>query len=75
MPDKITKIVKLLNKNYNLTFYSREKPFRVLISVMLSQRTRDENTLIASKKLFSRFDTAKKILNADISEVKKLIKQ
>ena len=75
MPDKITKIVKLLEKDYNLTFYSREKPFKVLISVMLSQRTRDENTLIASKKLFSRFDTAKKLMNADISEVKKLIKQ
>ena len=47
----------------------------MLISVILSQRTRDENTLIASKKLFSRFDTAKKLANADISEVKKLIKQ
>ncbi len=75
MPDDITRIVKLLEKDYNLTFYSREKPFKVLISVILSQRTRDENTLIASKKLFSRFDTAKKLVNADISEVKKLIKQ
>jgi len=75
MPDKIIKIVKLLGKDYDLTFYSREKPFKVLISVILSQRTRDENTLIASKKLFSRFDTAKKLANADISEVKKLIKQ
>ncbi|MBU3942171.1 MAG: endonuclease III [Nanoarchaeota archaeon] len=75
MLNKIIKIVKLLEKDYNLTFYSREKPFKVLISVILSQRTRDENTLIASKKLFSRFDTAKKLVNADISEVKKLIKQ
>jgi len=75
MQNKILTIIKLLEKDYNLTFYSREKPFNVLISVMLSQRTRDENTLIASKKLFSRFDTAKKLANADISEVKKLIKQ
>ncbi len=75
MQDKIIKIVELLEKNYNLTFYSREKPFKVLISVILSQRTRDENTLIASKKLFSKFDTAKKLVNADISEVKKLIKK
>ncbi len=75
MLNKIIKIIELLEKDYNLTFYSREKPFKVLISVILSQRTRDENTLIASKKLFSRFDTAKKLANADISEVKKLIKQ
>ncbi len=75
MQDKIIKIIKLLEKDYDLTFYSRKKPFKVLISVILSQRTRDENTLIASKKLFSKFDTPKKLANADISEVKKLIKQ
>ena len=75
MQNKILTIIELLGKEHSLTFFSRQKPFKVLISVILSQRTRDENTLIASKKLFSRFDTAKKLANADISEVKKLIKQ
>ena len=75
MQNNLLKIIKLLEKDYPINFHSEKNPFNVLISTILSQRTRDENTLIASKKLFSRFDTAKKLVNADISEVKKLIKQ
>ncbi len=75
MQNKILKIIKLLEKDYSINFYSGKNPFNVLISTILSQRTRDENTLIASKKLFLKFDTAKKLANANIFEVKKLIKQ
>jgi endonuclease-3 len=70
----IKEIIKLLDKAYPLTFYSGDNPFKVLISVILSQRTRDENTAIASKKLFSSFDTVEKLANARTSEVEKLIK-
>jgi len=72
---KILKIIKLLEKDYPINFYSGKNPFNVLISTILSQRTRDENTLNASNKLFSKFPTAKKIANADISKIKKLIKE
>ena len=72
---KILKIIKLLEKDYPINFYSGKNPFNVLISTILSQRTRDENTLNASNKLFSKFPTAKKITNADISKIKKLIKE
>jgi len=75
MQNKILKIIKLLEKDYPINFYSGKNPFNILISTILSQRTRDENTLVASKKLFLKFDTAKKLANADISKVKKLIKQ
>ncbi len=74
MKNEIKKLVEFLEKEYPLTFYSRDNPFKVLISVMLSQRTRDENTDIASKNLFSKFDTPEKLANAKITEVKKLIK-
>lgn len=75
MQNKILKIIKLLEKDYSINFYSGKNPFNVLISTILSQRTRDENTLKASNKLFSKFPTAKEIANADVSKIKKLIKE
>ena len=75
MQNKILKIIKLLEKDYPINFYSGKNPFNVLISTILSQRTRDENTLKASNKLFSKFPIAKKIANANLSEIKNLIKE
>lgn len=49
-------------------------PFRVLISTILSQRTRDENTTIASENLFSRYRTPQELSRADIRNVKRLIR-
>lgn len=75
MQNKIIKIINLLKKDYPLTFFSRQKPFHVLISTILSQRTKDENTIKASKKLFSKFSTAEKIADANLAEIKNLIKE
>ncbi len=49
-------------------------PFEVLIFTVLSQRTKDENTVKASKQLFSRFNTPRKIADANIKDVEKLIR-
>jgi len=49
-------------------------PFRVLISTILSQRTRDENTARASKSLFSKYDTPEALAGADMNEVRRLIR-
>lgn len=49
-------------------------PFRVLISTILSQRTRDENTAKASRALFKKFDTVEKLAHADIKEIEPLIR-
>lgn len=56
--------------------YDKEKgdPFKVLISTILSQRTKDENTLKASQALFERFDTPEKLACADREEVEKLVR-
>jgi endonuclease-3 len=41
-------------------------PFHVLISTVLSQRTKDENTHVASVRLFSRFDSPKALADASV---------
>ena len=46
-----------------------ENPFQVLIGTILSQRTRDANTDVASAKLFARFPDAPSLARADASEV------
>lgn len=49
-------------------------PFKVLISTILSQRTKDVNTHRASTDLFARYDTPKAIAEAPIDEIKTLIR-
>lgn len=49
-------------------------PFKVLISTVLSQRTKDANTEKAAAALFAKFPTAKAISNASLAEIRKLIK-
>ncbi|MCK4266413.1 MAG: hypothetical protein KAX31_03970, partial [Thermoplasmata archaeon] len=49
-------------------------PYRVLISTILSQRTRDENTHAASSMLFSVHDTPASLAAADPKEIEDLIR-
>ena len=49
-------------------------PFHVLISTVLSQRTRDRNTATASKRLFERYDSPSQIANAPMERIKDLIR-
>ncbi len=51
----------------------KEKAFKTLIACLLSLRTKDKNTEIVSKKLFSVADTPKKIANLPIKKLEKLI--
>ena len=53
---------------------SHETPFQVLISTVLSQRTRDENTATASKQLFKSFPTAERLSKAPLCKIEKLIR-
>jgi endonuclease III len=52
---------------------SNPEAFRILISCLLSLRTQDKNTEIASKKLFEVADTPEKILSLPIKQLEKLI--
>ena len=51
----------------------RNTPFRILISVLLSSRTKDTVTKDASKKLFSIADTPEKMLKIGEQRIKELI--
>ncbi len=49
-------------------------PFRVLIATVLSQRTRDPVTSLASARLFARYPDVKKLAKADTRVVSRLIR-
>lgn len=66
-------VLTRLKKYYDYT-EKREDPFKVLVSTILSQRTRDENTEKASNALFQKFDTLEKLARAELSEIEELIK-
>jgi len=70
------RIISSLERRYpdKRFFSSKRTPFQVLVSTVLSQRTRDENTAKASERLFSRFGTAEKLSRASVREIEKLIK-
>ncbi len=51
-----------------------DDPFRVLISTVLSQRTKDENTRKAAESLFSRFRTPEDIAGASLKDLEMLIR-
>ncbi len=75
---KVIKIVKKEVKKFETPVATdiankSKDPFKVLISCLLSLRTKDKVTATASKKLFSKAYTPKKILSLKTSEIKKLI--
>jgi len=51
-----------------------EDPFQVLVGTILSQRTRDEATDVASARLFARFPDATRLARADPRELERLIR-
>ncbi|MBU0502827.1 MAG: endonuclease III [Candidatus Omnitrophota bacterium] len=51
----------------------RKDPFLVLISCILSLRTKDKTTIEASRKLFQKASTPKKISKLPVSVIEKLI--
>ncbi|MCK4730399.1 MAG: endonuclease III [Candidatus Aenigmarchaeota archaeon] len=70
--ERIKEIIRILQKKYN-TEVKRGEPFKILVSVVLSQRTRDEVTELASEKLFKVADTPEKILKLSDKEIEDLI--
>ncbi len=56
--------------NYSL----KKDPFRLLISCILSTRTRDEKTEEASRRLFEKYPTPEALARADEETVRELIR-
>ena len=65
--DQTTVLEEIANK-------SDAHPFRILISTILSQRTKDENTRKASNRLFSHYPDVESLAKGDPKHVEKLIR-
>ena len=74
--EMLDEISKQLEGEAHLDELARKKqdPFKILISTILSARTRDANTRMATDKLFAKYKTPKSISEADIEEIEQLIK-
>jgi endonuclease III len=60
--------------NMRLAAEGWDSDWKTLIAILMSAQTRDETTIIIAEKLFKKFNTIKKIANAEISEIEKTIK-
>ncbi len=77
--EKMKTVINFFRKKYfkNISKHPNnynKEPFRVLISTILSQRTREENTAKASEALFSRIKTPQELVKLDNRTVERLIK-
>lgn len=75
---KVIAILKKESENWNvpivtLVANTGKSPYRVLISCLLSLRTKDETTAEAVKRLFARADTPQEMLKLPLKEIEKLI--
>lgn len=69
----IEEIIQRLAANYSTGSY-RADSFKVLIFTILSHRTRDENTIAAAERLFSKFKGARELASAEIRDIEESIK-
>jgi len=74
----VKKLIRFLKHEYGKDIQdfrsSNREIFKVLITTILSQRTRDENTDRAASSLFSRANTPEKILKLSKKELERLIR-
>lgn len=66
-------LARLIIENFPRA-HGESDPFRILVSTVLSQRSKDENTELASKRLFGKFGTVEKLAGAQPEELHELIK-
>ena len=73
-PQQINKVFRIFSRNYKkipLEIFSN--PYKILISTLLSSRTKDEVTLVVSKRLFLKAPDIEKLHRMNRSEIQKLI--
>mgnify|MGYP001772814165 CR=1 FL=1 len=75
---KVLNILKKESKNWNapvVAFMGRTEnnPYKVLIATILSLRTKDQTTTLASDRLFKVADTPEKMVKLSEEEIAKLI--
>lgn len=73
--DKIEKIKKNLIPKFGDPFFRQKDPFFVLITTIISQRTKDEVTYEVAEKLFKKFRSAEELAKADVREIESCVKK
>lgn len=71
----LDKIDEVLEGNAHLDDLAKacNDPFKILISTILSARTRDANTKEATETLFAKYNTPELIADAEVEELEQLI--
>jgi endonuclease-3 len=69
----IEKVANMIIEKFPRDHFNKD-PFYVLISTVLSQRSKDENTEIAAKNLFKKFKNPAELANAKPEDLYELIK-
>jgi len=76
-PQTALKQLKILSKNpreMRLAAENWKSDFQILISTIMSARTRDGVTIPTAENLFKKYPNAKSLAKANINEIKKLIR-
>jgi len=71
-PSKANEIIRVLKKEYDIGSW-RSRPFRTLISCIISQRTKDETTGPAAERLFKAANTPQDMAKLTTKQIAKLI--
>ncbi|MEW5761151.1 MAG: endonuclease III, partial [Candidatus Thermoplasmatota archaeon] len=71
--ESIEKVINKLRERYKIGKY-REEPFKVLITTILSQRTKDKATAVASESLFRKYTNAYALATAPLKKIERIIK-
>jgi len=76
MASRISELYNILEEisPREISFLRRQDPFRFLISVILSAQTTDERVNQVTPELFSRYPGSRELAEADIEEVKAIIR-
>lgn len=73
--DMVEKVLRVLHSLYDKNKKSEvREPFHVLVSTVLSHRTKDETTDAATERVLSRCDTPEKLVRVPLSEIEDLIR-
>ncbi|MCG3219173.1 MAG: endonuclease III [Candidatus Heimdallarchaeota archaeon] len=77
---KIDEVVEILEKNFEkyktpivTEIARREDPYKVLISTLISLRTKDEVTAKCSRKLFERAETPQEMVKLKTKEIEEIL--
>lgn len=74
MNEKIENEIKILMKHIKPHVIPFDEPWKVLISTVLSQRTKDETTAEVSRHLYKKYPDLEKLANAEIKDLENILR-